>query len=142
MILKRIIATVLDILIAFIPVSIVGNYLNSTLNSIFLQSIFFYWLHTSILLVVTKQYTFGEKLVRIRVKHLKCDKPSVKTLVFRNLFFGFYLILIALSLGNKFEFVLVLMLFLSLNVFIFFKNKNNKPMTAIDFVFKTYYENV
>ncbi|OPX99831.1 MAG: RDD family protein [Syntrophorhabdus sp. PtaB.Bin027] len=139
MIYRRIIAVIIDILIAGVAAIIVGLYLNSSIQNILFKTVLFYFLHTTLILFLSKKYTFGEGIIKIRAVSIDSKDLQFTTLFLRNILFCFYLLLIAICWGRPFEFILFVLLFLSLNSIIFIKNNYHHPMTGFDFLFKSYY---
>ncbi len=141
MVLKKIVSMILDILFAIIAVLPVSLYLNESLKLTLYKIVFIYFIHTNILSYFSKQYTIGERWVRIGLKRLDETPIPFKILFARNLILSFLIFLIAISWGSLFETILFGLSFVSMNM-ISTNNKFQKPMTPLDFVFKTYYTNV
>jgi len=138
MTLRKIFATIIDLLVATVPAVIVGLYLNESMKMILYKIVFLYFFHTSLLLFISRKFTFGEKMMGLSLTTAKNDKVSFFVLLIRNLIFCFFIFLIALSWGSTFEVVLWALMFFSMN-FVSLNNQYKQPMTAVDFIFKTYY---
>jgi hypothetical protein len=123
------------------PAAIVGYFANYDFYSISNLFMILFVIHTSLLLYIAK-YTYGEKLMNIKLKSLKSNEINKIVLILRNIVFCIFLYLIADNLDNLFKLVFHLFLFLTINITVFAKNKNQKPMSIIDFLFSTYYENI
>lgn len=138
MIIKRIIAALIDIGFSILPVAIVDFFLKSSIEVLLYKSIAIYIIHTNIFLLMGKM-TVGEKFSGIILVTTEDQRVSKVRLLVRNLIFTVLLANIVVSLETTFTAGLALILFVSLNFVILTKNKYDKPMTAIDFIFKTYY---
>ncbi len=138
MVIKRILATIIDLIIAFIPAFINGMLSEHTIVLILYKTLLLYVIHTTISLLVIKM-TLGERLLCIKLVSLKTDDKKKLPLVLKNLAFSLYFLIILLGLNKTSDIIMAILLFLSLNGTIFLKNKNKKPMTGLDLLFKTYY---
>lgn len=134
-------ATLIDLLIAAVPALLVSRYLDEGLQTALYKIVFLYFFHTTLVLFISRRYTVGEKWMRIALAALNADKISFSLLFLRNLTFSFFVFLIVLSWGSIFEIILTALLFLSMNL-IYKNDKYRKPMTMVDFVFKTYYAHI
>ncbi len=141
MLIKKIVASIIDIFVAAVPVILVNWNLNRSLEFSPYKFIFLYFIHTTILLYFSKKFTIGERWMRIGLSIL--DKSSVpfKILFMRNLVMCFFIFLVVVNWSSFFEMILFTIIFLGMNL-ISTNNKFNKPMTPVDFLFKTYYTNV
>lgn len=138
---KKILAMFIDVLFAIIPVITVSFYLNESLEVVLYKIVFLYFVHTNLILFFSKQFTIGERLMRIGLASISQSEIPYKILFVRNLILCFFMFLIALSWGSLFETALFITLFVSMNL-ISINNKFKKPMTVLDFIFKTYYTDV
>lgn len=138
MITNRISAFLIDIGFSILPIVMVDFYLRSSLEMVLLKSIIIYAIHTSFALVIGGM-TVGEKFSRINLQSVKNGNVSKRVLMIKNLVIIMLLINIVVSLENILTAVVALLLFASLNFIISNKNKYEKPMSAIDFIFRTYY---
>jgi len=138
MILRKIISMIIDVVVAILPNVAVSWYLNESLDVVLYKIAFLYFVHTNIILFFSKQYTIGERLMRIGLASLTSSTIPYKILFLRNLILCFFVFLIVLSWGNLFEISLFSISFVSMNI-IYINNKFKKPMTMLDFIFKTYY---
>ncbi len=138
MITRRIFAAIFDFIIALIPVYMNIMNANYDINFIFYRALLLYIIHTSITLSIMK-ITIGERILCIKLKSIKDEDLSIFILIIRNLTFTLFLLIIIISINILYNFIIAVILFLSLNGMLFIKNKYGQPMTAIDFLFKTYY---
>jgi len=141
MILRRIIALFIDIIIVTIPILLTSWFSNYNLSLILYNIFVLYIIHTSIFIFIMKK-TFGEKLISIELIFLNDNKINKFKVFIRNLIFSLFLLIIIISLNDMFDLVISILLFIGLNIVIFLDNNNNQPMTAIDFIFKSYYRHV
>lgn len=141
MITYRTLATVIDLVVAFIPA------LATTMSKLELFDFeyfsymvgFSYLLHTSILLFVSKKYTLGEKFFRICAHSISSQMVKTKVLLIRNFLFCLLFMAPLISYGDIVDFGFSLTVFLGAQLMIFSRNDYGKPMTGLDLLFKTYY---
>ncbi|MBN2425159.1 MAG: RDD family protein [Calditrichaceae bacterium] len=139
--MKRILATIIDLTISIIPCLILNLKTNYNLIYLSYMSLLLLIIHTSVFIFIMKR-TFGEKIVRIQIDRINSNEIKSSYIFLRNVVFCFYFLLIIMSYSSLIDLIVILLLFISLNTTIFFKNQYNKPMTIIDFIFKTYYKYV
>lgn len=142
MIFKRAISTTLDIIIAIVPILIVKIFYLSTISFNFMIELILlvYMSHTIMMLLITKKNTIGEMATKICCVSVGKDNPSLIRLTLKNFAFIFSLVVVLESYNNLFEFLLIGTAFFGAHIFIFFKNEYGQKMTALDFIFKTYYK--
>ncbi|MHB2149767.1 RDD family protein [Calditrichota bacterium LG25] len=138
MIVKRILATIIDLIIAFIPAFINGMLYEHNIVLILYKTLLLYVIHTTISILIIKM-TPGERLSCIKLVSLKTNDIKKLTLVLKNLAFSLYFLIILLGINKTSDLIMAILLFFSLNGTIFLKNKNEKHMTGLDLLFKVYY---
>lgn len=139
MIIRRILATFIDIVIAFIPAFINGILSEHSTITILYKTLLLYVIHTTITLIIIKM-TPGERLFCIKMASLKGGDVKKLLFILKNLTFSLYFLIILLGINRRTDLIMAVLLFLSLNGTIFLKNKNEKPMTGLDLLFKVYYK--
>lgn len=116
MTLRKIISMIIDVVVAILPTVAVSWYLNESLEVVLYKIVFLYFIHTNLILFFSRQFTIGERLMRIRLASLTRSPIPYKILFLRNLILCFFIFLIALSWGSLFETALFSMLFVSMNL--------------------------
>jgi len=138
MIARRIFSALFDLIITFLPVYFVNMFgVNYSIQNVLYLWIAMYFIAISILLLIAGR-TYGDAIFKIKITTVK-GKINKSSLILRNFIYCFFIFLIILGLDSFINFFISLILLISLNIFIFAKNKFDKPMTAIDLLFKTFY---
>ena len=139
MLIKRLISKLIDLVVTFTPVYLVNIFgMHYSIITILYFWLVLYFFATTYFLLVGEK-TIGDVFLKIKIKSLAGNLKKF-TIIKRNFVLSFFLLLIILDLNDVLGFVLSLIIFIGVDILVFSKNKYDKPMTALDLLFKTYYD--
>ncbi len=142
MIKKRILATIIDIAIAIVsilPLYFLAKYNIYKGNIIHWRYLFIiaYLSHTIIMLIISRKFTIGGLIMKIKIVDIEGKELPLKKLLLRHLTFSNFIVVIVIYLNDMFNLLLFSSLFIMINALIFQKNKFNLLMNGFDHLFKT-----
>ncbi|MBL1212824.1 MAG: hypothetical protein HND52_05630 [Ignavibacteriae bacterium] len=132
---KRVFASLIDLVMASLPVIVVFSS-EGLIKYIPLLSFLFYLIHTTVFLLINKKHTIGEKLMRIQVVFSK-DFSNIKVHL-RNLLFAILIFAPVISYNSISELIFMYIPLLCLFPFTDEKESGEK-INGLDLLFKNQY---
>lgn len=139
MIIRRIVAVFFDIALAFGSSAVAGTILGFNLYETVSMSLIVYLFHTSLILLVSRKQTIGERYLKIQLVLILNKGFDLGKSLISNAIFCFFVYVTIVSKG-PIEFLLTLGIFISTYAMIFFKNKYEQSMSGVDYLLHTCYQ--